>query len=166
MPKQVRRRPSGKSPAKGEPILQASDVRTLLLEQATQLAPADVSGLMAEEQNLRARVAALPSPQLSLLREQLNLAIDCLCDHVAGTCPQIPYFTISLLAAAVLYFADELDVIPDFLPRVGRLDDAAVMAMACQVAEPGLRRYCEATGRSTAVIRAVHAPSRRRPARK
>ena len=82
-----------------------------------------------------------------MLGEQLSVALDCLRDHVDGACPQIPYYTISLLAAAVSYFADELDVIPDFLPRVGHLDDAVVMAMAYELGRDGLRRYCAWKGR-------------------
>ncbi len=119
----------------------------ILFDLANKLAPDDVEELISREQELRAKAVQLTESHLPLFRHQLELALDCLHDHVAGTCSQIPYYTISLLAAGVCYFADELDVIPDFLPRVGRLDDAAVMAMASQLAEDGLRRYCEATGR-------------------
>jgi len=111
------------------------------------MAPADVTALTGREQELRERAAALTVPQLTLLRDQLALALDCLRDHVAGDCPQIPYSTISLLAAGVCYFADDLDLVPDFIPRIGRLDDGAVMAMAFQLAADGVRRYCTATGR-------------------
>ncbi len=123
-------------------LLRRSDVRALILDLANSMAPGDVATLLRHERELRAKGAALDSQTLALLRDQLTLALDCLRDHLAGACPQIPYYTISLLAAAVYYFADELDVIPDFLPHVGHLDDAVVMAMACQLAEAGLRRYC------------------------
>jgi len=128
------------------PILDASDLRKILSDVATQLAPGDLETLMAGEVELRARAASLPKQQLPLLREQVNLALDCLSDHLNGLCPQIPYYTVALLGAAVYYFNDELDVIPDFLPGVGRLDDAAVMAMACDLAHAGLRRYCDSKG--------------------
>ena len=82
----------------------------------------------------------------------LRVALDCLRDHVAGNCPQIPYSTISLLAAGVCYFADELDLVPDFLSRIGRLDDGAVMAMAFQLGADGIRRYCTATGRDADAV--------------
>jgi uncharacterized membrane protein YkvA (DUF1232 family) len=78
----------------------------------------------------------------------MTLALDCLRDHVEGECPQIPYYTIALMAAGVTYFGDELDVVPDFLPG-GTLDDATVMALACELAYEGLERYCTATGRET-----------------
>ena len=136
-----RTRIKGSTPAHGQPILRPTDVRTILSDLATQLAPADVEELMAREKDLRAQAAALADVELAPLRRQVDLALDVLRAHLDGACPQIPYYTLALLAAAVHYFSDELDVIPDFLPHVGRLDDAAVMAMAYRMADAGLRRY-------------------------
>lgn len=135
--------------AKGtrRPLLERADVRTILYDLAKQVAPADVAELMRQEDRLRAKAAHFRSGDLLHLAEQLGLALDCLRDHLNGTCPQIPYYTVTLLAGAVRYFADEIDVIPDFLPHIGRLDDAAVMAMACQLGHDGLRRYCDWKGR-------------------
>ncbi len=163
------KKPSRETPPHTEPMLQADDVRTMLLDLSSEMAPADVAALVGREQELRQRAATLTAPQLALLRDQLALALECLRDHVKGTCPQIPYSTISLLAAGVCYFADELDLVPDFLPRIGRLDDGAVMAMAFQLGAEGVRRYCTATGRDAdavlGVTRAPHvlAPAQRRP---
>ncbi len=143
------------------PMLRRSDVRATLLDLATQIAPADVATMVGREADLRRRAMALRAPELELLRSQLNLALDCLRDHVAGRCPQIPYSTISLLAAGVCYFADELDLVPDFLPRIGRLDDGAVMALAFQIGRPGVERYCAATGHAPALYLAPNTRSRR-----
>lgn len=128
-------------------VLDRADIHRILADMTRDLAPGDIETLMADETGLRRRIRELPT-ELDLFRRQLTLAVDCLRDHLAGECPQIPYFTICLLGAAVLYFTDELDAIPDFLPNVGELDDASVMAMAFEQAEDGLRRYCTATGRS------------------
>lgn len=127
--------------------LEPSDLRTIVLESAGQLAPGDVETLMANEATVRRRASNVPAASLPLFRAQLDLAIDILRDHHQGRCPQIPYRTISILAAAVLYFADEYDIIPDFLPRTGRLDDAAIMATAFNMARQGLERYCAFTDR-------------------
>jgi uncharacterized membrane protein YkvA (DUF1232 family) len=134
------------------PLLLASDVRMIVLDLSGRMAPGDVADLLQLEDRMRACAARLKAPVLALLRAQLECALDCLRDHLTGKCPQIPYSTISLLTAAVCYFADEVDVIPDFLPRVGKLDDAAVMAMAFQLAEDGIRRYCTWKGRPTAPL--------------
>lgn len=142
------------------PLLDRADIRTILYELANRVAPADVTALLETEGELRHRAAGLQSDDLRLLGEQLSLALDCLRDHVAGACPQIPYYTITLLAAAVSYFADELDVIPDFLPRVGQLDDAVVMAMAYELGRDGLRRYCAWKGLdASALLRGAAAAS-------
>ena len=141
-----------RSTPRQQPLLERSDIRTILYELANRVAPADVTTLMQGERELRRRGADLQSDELRLLSEQLDLALDCLRDHVDGACPQIPYYTISLLAAAVSYFADELDVIPDFLPRVGHLDDAVVMALAYELARDGLRRYCAWKGRDAEAL--------------
>jgi uncharacterized membrane protein YkvA (DUF1232 family) len=123
-------------------LLSREDIRKMLLELADRIAPGDVTELLGHEKQLRRRIAGIDSPHLSLFRDQLVLALDCLRDHARGRCPQIPYFTISLLAGALWYFVDELDAVPDFLPGVGQLDDAVMVAMAFQLGEDGLRRYC------------------------
>jgi uncharacterized membrane protein YkvA (DUF1232 family) len=138
--------------ARRQPLLERSDIRLIVYELANRVAPADVTALLQAERDLRQRATRLQADNLHLLAEQLSLALDCLRDHVDGACPQIPYYTISLLAAAVSYFADELDVIPDFLPRVGRLDDAVVMAMAYELGRDGLRRYCAWKGRDAHTV--------------
>ncbi len=128
--------------ATAAPLITEDDLRRLVYEHANTLAPADVEDLLGQESTLRERAATLDGARGDLLRAQLDLALACLYDHDAGRIPQIPYFTISLLAAGLAYLVDELDIIPDFIPKIGTLDDALVMAMAFHLAEDGIRRYC------------------------
>jgi len=132
---------------KAPPVLDRRDVRRIITELAARIAPADVTTLMSQEATIRAKAREIRDPHLLPFRAQLELALDCLRDHVDERCPQIPYYTISLLGAAALYFSDELDAIPDFLPHIGNLDDAVVMGIACQLGADGLRRYCDWKGR-------------------
>lgn len=124
------------------PLITGDELRRVVLDLANTIAPADIDDLLGSERALRARAARLDGDAGKLLAVQLDLALACLRDYAAGRCPQIPFFTISLLAAGLAYLVDELDLIPDFLPRIGTLDDALVMAMAFRFAEDGLRRYC------------------------
>lgn len=137
-----------KSPAGSDTdgLLDTADLRRIVLETANTLAPDDIETLLSTEADIRTRIEEL-EPGLDLLKLQLELALDLLGDHLDGACSQIPYRTISIVGAAVLYFMDELDLIPDFLPQVGRLDDAAVMVTAFELAHAGLERYCDATDR-------------------
>ncbi len=133
---------------KSEPILRQDDLQEIVRDLGWRVAPRDVEHLLAGEQQLRAQARALNEPHYALLRQQLSLALDILRDHVDGECPQIPLATIAVLGAAVTYYDHSIDVIPDFLPHIGRLDDAAVMAMAFQLGEAGIRRYCDWKGLS------------------
>ena len=127
-----------------EPLITRSELKRVLYELATTIAPGDIGDLLAEEQTLRERGAALKGLPGEVFHAQLDLALACLRDHIAGEIPQIPFYTISMLAAAVAYLADDLDIIPDFLPGRGVIDDALVLAMACSLGDSGLRRYCAA----------------------
>ena len=154
--KQVARRPRAAHHA----LLTRAEVVHAVIELANKLAPADVGDLLVAESSIRERAAKLGGVPGRTLRAQLELALICLKDHAAGRCPQIPYYSISLLAAGVAYLADQLDFVPDFLPRIGMIDDALVMAVACDLGRDGLRRYCVWKGIAPALARRVP----RRPA--
>ncbi len=133
--------------------LTRQEVTQAVVELANKLAPADVGDLLVAESTIRERAAKLPGVPGRVLKGELELALMCLKDHAAGRCPQIPYYSISLLAAGVAYLADQLDFVPDFLPRIGMLDDALVMAVACDLSRDGLRRYCVWKGLAPALAR-------------
>lgn len=136
-------------------ILTRGEVVRAVIELANELAPADVGDLFVAESSIRERAARLPGVPGRRLRAQLELALLCLKDHASGRCPQIPYYSISLLAAGVAYLADQLDFVPDFLPRLGMIDDALVMAVACELGRDGLKRYCVWKGIAPALARRV-----------
>jgi len=160
-------KPPSKKPAAGkkslaqkpEPdgVLDASDLRRIVLEIANTLAPDDIETLLTGEKDIRKRVAELHEGRLALLEAQVHLALDILRDHLEGECSQIPYRTISIVGAGVLYFSDDRGLIPNFLPDVGRLDDAAVMATAFELAHAGIERYCDANEREIPGAHPQHA---------
>ncbi len=120
-----------------------------------------VGDLLGAVSTIRERAAQLPGPPGRRMRAELDLALLCLKDHHAGVCPQIPYYAISLLAAGVAYLADQLDFVPDFLPRIGMLDDALVMEIATELAGAGLKRYCVWKGLAPALAKRTAAARRK-----
>jgi uncharacterized membrane protein YkvA (DUF1232 family) len=90
---------------------------------------------------------------------QIDLALQILTDHAAGRCPQIPFYTIAVLTVALLYFSDPLDAIPDWIPDIGKTDDALVLELAFTIARPGVVRYCDWKGISTTGLLAESAPA-------
>lgn len=129
-------------------LLDRSDFTSYLHEKTAQLAPGDLQTLLGQTESLRDRLASAGTAHPRMQR-QAELALRIVTDHGDGHCPQIPYYTVSLMAVALLYFADPLDVIPDWIPVVGTSDDAVVFELAFQLGKAGIERYCTWKGLST-----------------
>jgi len=76
---------------------------------------------------------------------RVELAVECLRDVTRGRY-RLPWKTVAALAGALAYFLSPLDVIPDFIPFTGFVDDAAVLGLVFAAAETDLRGYCEWRG--------------------
>ena len=101
-----------------------------------------------------------------MLASRIRLALDLLEDHAAGRCSQIPYHTVAVLAAAVFYYVDPVDVVPDIIPKVGTSDDGIMLELAFRLAAPGIDRYRAWKGAGGIKRRATPATRQRRPAKR
>ena len=73
----------------------------------------------------------------------VKLLISIIQDYVKGRYREIPYLSIGAIAFALLYVLSPIDLIPDFIPVVGLLDDAAVVALCLMLVEQDLHEYKE-----------------------
>lgn len=64
-------------------------------------------------------------------------------DCAQGTYRKVPYRTVAVIAAALLYVLNPFDLIPDALPGVELLDDATVVGIALAMIERDLEDYRE-----------------------
>ena len=164
------RRPAGPETSADAPgfDLRPEDFREYLVDHAARIAPADIETLIEQADALRARVARDGVAHAGF-PERVDVALTLLADHAEGESPQIPYSTVSLLAAALFYYLEPLDVIPDFIPVHGTRDDALVMSLACELGADGLARYLRWKGLPLSLVpdpidTAAPSPRRSRPA--
>lgn len=120
--------------------LRPADFLQHLVEKAAEMAPEDLGTLVSHREQL-SQEAERDAADHPLIKPRVELALAVIDDHIAGRCPQIPYQPITYLAAALFYYLDPVDVIPDFLPKVGTSDDALVLELAFRLAAPGVDRY-------------------------
>ena len=74
------------------------------------------------------------SPQLQALHEQLSIL------SLALRHPQTPWYAKALVFATLAYAASPLDLIPDFIPLFGLLDDMLIAPAGVWLAEPETNR--------------------------
>ncbi len=79
--------------------------------------------------------------KLKGLWDDLMTMIAMLGDYISGKYRDAPWKTIAAIAGAVLYFASPIDVIPDFIPVAGYIDDAFVIALAVDLIRDDLTDY-------------------------
>jgi len=161
--------------ARRPPLLQPHDFTAYLNEKCMQLASGDLQEVLRQADAIRAHAAEIAAERPRMHR-QVEFALTLVEEHEDGGAPQIPLYTIALMGVALLYFADPMDVIPDWIPGIGNSDDALVFELAFGLARAGIERYCTWKGLSTegllparlrpTTTRARRPPSRRAPAPK
>lgn len=62
-------------------------------------------------------------------------------DYVTGEYKEIPLPSVVGILAALLYFFSPVDLIPDFIPVAGYLDDMAVISFAVAAVNNDLQEY-------------------------
>ena len=80
--------------------------------------------------------------------EELGALLRLLRAWVRGKYKVVPWKTITYALVAVIYFVDPLDLVPDFLPVVGLMDDATVVAFVIRSIGKDLQRFREWEGKA------------------
>lgn len=73
--------------------------------------------------------------------KDLLLLVSLVKDYYQGHYRDIPYKTISAAVVGLLYVINPIDIIPDFIPLIGQLDDALVLGFCLKLIEKDLHKY-------------------------
>lgn len=64
-------------------------------------------------------------------------------DYAKGNYKEVPLATMVGITVSLVYFLSPIDLIPDFIPVAGQLDDAAVILFAINAAHNDIADYKE-----------------------
>ncbi len=64
-------------------------------------------------------------------------------DYKKGSYSNVPWFSIAAIVFSFLYVLNPFDLIPDFIPGLGYIDDFAVFAYALKFIESDLHNYLD-----------------------
>ena len=73
--------------------------------------------------------------------EDAQLLLSLVKDYWTGTYRRIPFMAIAAIVFTLLYVLNPWDFLPDFLPVIGQLDDAAVVTICLVLVEQELHIY-------------------------
>ena len=83
------------------------------------------------------------SAKMKEFTEQVRLAIRMIRAYISGEYRELPWRTLLILVAGILYFVTPLDLIPDFIPALGFVDDISVIFWIFKSFSDDLDRYRE-----------------------
>lgn len=73
--------------------------------------------------------------------KDLLLLVSLVKDYYKGNYRDVPYKTISAAVVGLLYVINPIDIIPDFIPFIGHVDDALVLGFCLKLIEKDLLKY-------------------------
>lgn len=73
---------------------------------------------------------------------QVTLAFEMLQDYQKGGYRQVPWRSVSMILAAVIYFLNPMDMVPDMIPGLGLIDDGLVLGAVFFALQSDLLSYC------------------------
>lgn len=82
--------------------------------------------------------------------EDLLMLIELVKAYTKGEYRNIPWKSILYAIAAIIYFVNPLDIVPDFIFGIGYLDDATVIAFVINAIRNELERFKEVKSAQTA----------------
>jgi len=97
----------------------------------------DISGVLDKEEAIMGKAKG----PLAKFAQNIKLLFSVVKDYANGSYRQVPWGTIAAIVGALVYVFSPIDLVPDFLPVVGLLDDAAVLAACLKLISKDLAKY-------------------------
>lgn len=82
-------------------------------------------------------------PVIGVVFDDVLILCSLVKDYVAGNYKEIPLATIITIVAGIIYLVAPVDLIPDVIPFLGQIDDAAVLGFVLKGVHNDLKSYEE-----------------------
>jgi len=108
-------------------------------EGAEEVTPQDIETVVEKSEEIKKKFSA--RGPLKRFIEDSRVLTALVKDWRTGKYRQALYGTIAAVVFALIYVFNPLDIVPDFLPFVGALDDATVIGALLMLVERDLNKY-------------------------
>ena len=108
-------------------------------EGAEEVTPKDIETVIEKSEDIKNKFSARGPLKRFIVDARLLTAL--VKDWRAGKYRQALYGTIAAVVFALLYVFNPFDLVPDVLPFIGAVDDAAVIGACLMLVERDLSKY-------------------------
>ncbi len=106
---------------------------------AKKIKKEDLQKVLSKQKEIEEKF--LPDGPLGGLFFDVELLISLIQDYDSGKYQEIPWESVAGILTALLYVISSVDLIPDFIPLIGTLDDAVVVAVCLKLVKKDLDAY-------------------------
>lgn len=128
----------------------SSNVEDEILEEieveSSKINESDLNEIISNEKTINNKSSAVDKNRFKKFINQIKLTLSLIKDFKSKRYNEIPWRSIAMIAAAVLYFLNPFDIIPDILPVFGYADDALLFAALFKSIQSDLEKYCDWKG--------------------
>ncbi|MDQ7916037.1 YkvA family protein [Mesonia sp. MT50] len=110
-------------------------------KQASKTSREDMDVTISKEEDIEEKIAN--SGILEKYASLTKLMLKMLKDYKNGLYTEVPWFTIGSIIFSLLYILNPLDLVPDFIPVLGYIDDLSVLTFALKFVETDLHNYLD-----------------------
>lgn len=109
--------------------------------EVTKIKDGDLDVVMENNKQINDKISS--SGALQKYTELGKIMYGMLNDYRKGLYHHVPWFTVAAIGFALLYVLNPLDIIPDFIPGVGYVDDFAVFTIVLRFVQTDLHTYLD-----------------------
>ena len=115
--------------------------KDFIKRNAAKVSDKDFQDVLRKKDDIRRKFES--QGPLGRFIEDAKILFSLVSDYWSGEYREIPYWAISAVVFALLYVLSPVDLVPDFIPVVGYVDDAMVVALCLSMIEAELKNYKE-----------------------
>ena len=113
------------------------EAEKVLRENASKITEKDIEEVLKRQEEIEKKLKGPLGRFIDDVKDFFSL----LKDFFSGEYKEVPWFTVAAITAALLYVLNPVDLIPDFIPLVGQVDDALVVSICLYLVEEDLENY-------------------------
>jgi uncharacterized membrane protein YkvA (DUF1232 family) len=134
-------------PQEKRPLTEAEleKLREFVTERAKNMSEDELKTILDSEAKAESKLQRLGNSLPGLVK-QVRLGYSMVRDYWKGDYRKIPWWSVASVAAALGYFITPTDLLPDIIPVLGYVDDAAVLAAVMSALREDLKKYALARG--------------------